>query len=125
MINDLGLQNQQLVDDYKQWDAYYNHMLTKFYVEKLAKQCVHYGKEFPRNVDWSSLHTNKFVMTKDKTVATMGVNFRATHFVEDTYYNVTLIPFNLFNFIITCFKRSFVFSFYCTNKILHSKRLYL
>ena len=94
MINDLGLQNQQLVDDYKQWDAYYNHMLTKFYVEKLAKQCVHYGKEFPRNVDWSSLHTNKFVMTKDKTVATMGVNFRATHFVEDTYYNISKYIFN-------------------------------
>jgi hypothetical protein len=94
MISDLGLQDQRLVEDYEQWDAYYNHMLTKFYVEKVAKQCVHFGKEFPRNVDWTSLHTDKFVLTEQKTIATMGVNFSATHFVEDTYYNISKYIFN-------------------------------
>ena len=85
---DMNLNGEQFAKDYHKWSAYYNYMLTSFYVTRISKQCARFDKVFPWNVNFHSLHTDKYVLTKESNRATMGRNFDDTHFVQDTYYNI-------------------------------------
>ena len=84
----LHLAEQSFAEDYRNWSKYYNYMLVAFYVSRISKQCSRFDQLFPHNVNWQSLYTNKFVLTKESNRATMGRNVTDTHWVEDTYYNI-------------------------------------
>ena len=84
----LNLAEQSFAEDYGTWSEYYNYMLVAFYVTRISKQCSRFDQIFPHNVNWQSLHTDKFVLTNESNRATMGKNVSDTHWVEDTYYNI-------------------------------------
>jgi hypothetical protein len=90
----LNLAEQSFAEDYGTWDKYYNYMLVAFYVTRISKQCSRFKKQFPHNVNWQSLYTDKFVLTVKSNRATMGRNVTDTHFVEDTYYNIARHIYN-------------------------------
>jgi hypothetical protein len=91
---DMNLNGEQFAKDYIKWSAYYNYMLVSFYVTRISKQCARFDKVFPWNVNFHSLHTDKYVLTKKSNRATMGRNFDDTHFVQDTYYNIARYIYN-------------------------------
>ena len=86
---DMNLHSQKLAEDYGNWNAYYNYMLVSFYVTRISKQCARFNIAFPYRVNFQALHTDKFVLTNSSNRATMGRNFNDTHFVQDTYYNIS------------------------------------
>jgi len=94
MIQDLKLEEQNIETDYGKWNKYYNHSLTCFYATRLAKQCYRFNKPFPLYIDFSSLHTDKFVLTDTYTHATITRNIKDTHWVEDTYYQIARYIYN-------------------------------
>ena len=85
---DMNLHSQKFAKDYEKWDSYYNYMLVSFYVTRISKQCARFNERFPYHLNFHVFGTDKYVLTKESTRATMGRNFDDTHFVEDTYYNV-------------------------------------
>jgi len=91
---DMNLNGEQFAKDYFKWSAYYNYMLVSFYVTRISKQCARFDKPFPWNVNFYSLHTDKYVLTNESNRATMGRNFDDTHFVQDTYYNIARYIYN-------------------------------
>lgn len=94
MIQDLKLEEQNIAKDYSQWHTYYNYSLICFYVTRLAKQCHRLNKPFPLYIDFSSLHTDKFVLTDTSSRATITRNIKDTHWVEDTYYQIARYIYN-------------------------------
>ena len=91
---DMNLNNEQFAKDYGRWSSYYNYMQSCFYVTRISKQCARFPTQFPWNMNFWSLNTDKFVLTKESNRATMGRNFDDTHFVQDTYYNVARYIYN-------------------------------
>jgi len=91
---DLKLEEQQFADDYSEWSMFYNYELTCFYVRKLSQQCYRLNTPFPHNINFRSLHTNKFVLTTTSNRATITRNISDTHFIEDTYYQIARYIYN-------------------------------
>ena len=91
---DLKLESQQFADDYREWNMFYNYELQCFYVRKLSQQCYRLNTPFPYNIDFRSLHTDKFVLTTTSNRATITRNISDTHFVEDTYYQIARYIYN-------------------------------
>ena len=85
---DMNLDNEQFAKDYNPWSSYYNYMQSCFYVTRISKQCSRFKRNFPWNMNFWSLNTDKFVLTEESNRATIGRNFDDTHFVQDSYYNV-------------------------------------
>jgi hypothetical protein len=94
MIQDLKLEEQQLADDYHAWNMFYNYELQCFYVRKLSQQCYRFNINFPRNINFNSLYTDKFVLTNSSNRATITRNIKDTHWVEDTYYQISRYIYN-------------------------------
>ena len=91
---DLKLEDQQFADDYSKWSMFYNYELTCFYVRKLSQQCYRLNTQFPHNIDFRSLYTDKFVLTTTSNRATITRNISDTHWVEDTYYQIARYIYN-------------------------------
>ena len=94
MIQDLKLEKQELDNDYNLWDNFYNYQLVSFYATLLSKQCWRFEVSFPSNLNFHSLYTNKFVLTDTSNRATITRNIRDTHWVEDTYYQISRYIYN-------------------------------
>jgi len=94
MIQDLKLEEQELDNDYKLWDNFYNYQLVSFYASLLSKQCWKFQVPFPSNLNFHSLYTNKFVLTDIPNRATITRNIKDTHWVEDTYYQISKYIYN-------------------------------
>lgn len=91
---DLKLEDQQFADDYSKWSMFYNYELQCFYVRKLSQQCYRLNTQFPHNIDFRSLYTDKFVLTTTSNRATITRNISDTHWVEDTYYQIARYIYN-------------------------------
>ena len=94
MIQDLNLEKQELDNDYKLWKNFYDYQLVSFYSTLLSKQCWRFEVPFPYNLNFHSLLTNKFVLTDTSNRATITRNIKDTHWVEDTYYQISRYIYN-------------------------------
>lgn len=94
MIQDLKLEEQKLDDSYHKWDSFYNYQLVSFYATRLSKQCWRFGVPFPYSLNFRSLYTDKFVLTDSSNRATISRNIEDTHWIEDTYYQISRYIYN-------------------------------
>jgi len=94
MIQDIELDKQELDNDYKLWNNFYDSQLVSFYATRLSTQCWKFKIPFPHNLNFHSLYTNKFVLTDITNHATVTRNIKDTHWVEDTYYQIARYIYN-------------------------------
>jgi len=94
MIQDIKLDEQELDNDYKLWNNFYDYQLVSFYATRLSRQCWKFEIPFPRSLNFHSLYTDKFVLTDITNNATITRNIKNTHWVEDTYYQIARYIYN-------------------------------